>query len=104
MTDQPTKKTRPDAGPRLTGRDMEALQWIAQQYAICLDHLQILLARLRDPDLTGPKTKEEGELTEKRVLKIVRRWQAMGLAERKHIMHGEPQWVWLTPLGLKLVE
>jgi len=104
MTDQPTKKGRPDIGPRLTDRDMETLQWIAEQYAIAIDHLQILLNRLRDPELTGPETKEEGTLTEKRALKIVRRWQTMGLAERKHIMHGEPQWVWLTPLGLKLVE
>lgn len=104
MTETEAKTPRSDKGPRITPRDIEAMKWIAEQYTISLDHLCILLDRLRDADQPpGPDTKEDGELTEKRALKIVRRWQELGLAEREHILHGQPQWIWLTPSGLRLV-
>jgi hypothetical protein len=99
------KTPRKDQGPRLTNRDIDAMSWIAEQYTISLDHLQILLARLRDPEeQPGPAPAEEDEITDKRALKIVRRWQALGLAERSYILYGQPQWIWLTAQGLKLVE
>lgn len=105
MTDQKTKAPRRDKGPRITDRDMDALQWIAEQYAICMDHLQVLLARLRVPEEDqGPDLKQEGTLTEKRALKIVRRWEQLGLVERQHILYNQPQWVYLTNQGLKLVQ
>jgi hypothetical protein len=36
------RKRRNDRGPRVTDRDLDALQWIAQQYAVSFDHLCIL--------------------------------------------------------------
>ena len=99
------KTPRSDKGPRLTDRDLEAMSWIAEQYTISLDHLQILLARLRDrEDYPGPEPKEEDEITSKRALKIVRRWELLGLSQREYILHAQPQWIWLTAQGLKAVE
>jgi hypothetical protein len=98
-----SRKPRKDRGPRITDRDLDALEWIAQQYAVSLDHLSILLARLIDPDEYAQKPKEAGELTEKRTAKIVRRWEQLELVERGWILYDDPAYVWLTPTGLQLV-
>ena len=50
VTSKKPRKPRSDSGPRLTERDRKALSWIGQQYAVRPDHLQILLARLAEPD------------------------------------------------------
>ena len=97
------RKRRNDRGPRVTDRDLDALQWIAQQYAVSFDHLSILLARLINPDEYAQKPKEAGELTTKRTAKIVKRWETLGLVEREWILHGDPPWIWLTPEGLRTV-
>src|SRR5450755_149441 len=97
------KKRRSDRGPRVTDRDLDALAWIAQQYAVSFDHLSILLARLIDHSQYAQKPKEAGELTEKRTAKIVKRWEELGLVERDWILHGDPPWIWLTPEGLRTV-
>ncbi len=102
MEERPGKR-RSDRGPRVTDRDLDALEWIAQQYAVSLDHLGILLARLIDPDEYAQKPKEPGELTVKRTAKIVKRWEELGLVERGWILHGDPFVVWLTPEGLRAV-
>jgi hypothetical protein len=96
-----TRKPRSDRGPKITDRDLDALEWIAQQYAISLDHLCILLARLADPDDRSPK--EPGRLTEKRATAIVRRWETLGLIQKAWILYNEPPWLWLTQEGLRLV-
>ncbi len=98
-----SRKRRSDRGPRVTDRDLNALEWIAQQYAVSLDHLCILLARLINPDEYAQKPKEPGELTVKRTAKIVKRWEELGLVERGWILHDDPLWVWLTPEGLRAV-
>jgi len=105
MSEATTRKRRPrsDTGPRLTARDLAALAWIAQQYAIRLDHLSILLARLNEPGQYARTPKEAEELTEKRAKHIVRRWQALGLVHKVWILHGNPEWIYLTPEGLRLV-
>jgi hypothetical protein len=97
------RKTRGDKGPRLIERDLQALKWIAQQYAICLDHLCILLARLVGPGEYARTPKEAGELTQKRAMAIVRRWEQLGLVQKAWILHNDPAWVWLTGEGLRLV-
>jgi hypothetical protein len=96
-------KTRADRGPRITDRDIEALVWIVQQYAICLDHLCILLTRLMDYTDYAQKPNDPGALTKKRTTKIVRHWERLGLIERGWILQGDPMWVWLTPEGLRLM-
>src|SRR5450755_1947577 len=98
-----SRKRRSDRGPRVTDRDLDALKWIAQQYAIANDHLCILLARLIDPSEYAHQPKEAGILTEKRTTKIVKRWEELGLVERDWILHGDPPWIWLTPEGLRTV-
>ena len=102
MEERPGKR-RSDRGPRITDRDLNALEWMAQQYAISSDHLCILLARLIDPDDSAHQPKEAGILTEKRTAKIVKRWEELGLVERGWILHGDPFVVWLTPEGLRAV-
>ena len=103
MEEKNTKPRRSDRGPRITKRDFDTLAWIAQQYAICLDHLSVLLARLMDYSDYARKPDDPGELGQKRTTKIVRRWQELGLIERGWILHDDPMWVWLTPEGLRLV-
>jgi hypothetical protein len=97
------RKPRSDKGPRLTDRDLDALEWIAAQYAVSLDHLSILLARLMDYSDYAQKPKEPGELTDKRTAKIVKRWEQLQLIERGWILYDDPAFVWLTPAGLQTV-
>ena len=105
MPEQPTKERNPrrDSGPRLIERDLDALKWIAQQYAIRLDHLCVLLARLIEPGAYAQAPKTTGQLTEKRATAIVKRWETLGLVERAWILYNEPPWIALTPEGLRLV-
>jgi len=97
------RKPRADRGPRLTDRDFSTLAWIAEQYAICADHLAILLARHSEPKEYEPKQKVRGELTMQRTTEIIKRWEHIGLVERKVFNYGDPTWVWLTAQGLHLV-
>lgn len=103
VEDLPTKQRRPrsDRGPHITDRDRDALEWIGSQYAISLDHLCILLARLAEPETCAPK--EAGRITKKRAMYIIGRWETLGLIQKAWILHGEPCWIWLTQEGLRLV-
>lgn len=100
---QRQRRQRSDTGPRITDRDIKALTWIAQQYAISLDHLSLLLARLPSPAGPGAQTKQAGALTTKRAMEIVKRWETLGLVEKAWILHGQPPWVWVTHTGLQLI-
>jgi hypothetical protein len=102
-TGQSQRKPRADKGPRLYERDTKALAWIAQQYVIGLDHLAILLARLTEPGAYTQTPKQQDRLTQERATEVVRRWEEMGLAERKWILHGQPPVICLTNEGLRLV-
>jgi len=86
----PQRKRRSDSGPRLIERDLAALRWIAQQCAIRLDHLCILLARLTPAGEYVKTPKEAGRLTEKRVMAVTRRWEALGLIEKRWMLVGAP--------------
>jgi hypothetical protein len=103
MTSRKPRKPRSDSGPRLTERDHKALSWIGQQYAIRLDQLQILLARLGEPGEYASKPKEDGRLTQKRTMDLVRRWKQLGLVNSGWFLHGDPAWVWLSMEGLRTV-
>lgn len=97
------RKRRSDVGPRITERDLAALRWIAQQYAIRLDHLQILLARLL-PARERVKLKTAGRLTARRAQDVVDRWTELGLVRVRYFLAGEPPWCWLTGAGLHLLQ
>lgn len=103
MTNSTSRKPRSDCGPRLTERDHKALAWIGQQYAIRLDQLQIVLARLGEPGDSARKPKEEGRLTQKRTMDLLRRWKQLGLVSSGRFLHGDPAWVWLNAEGLRTV-
>ncbi|MEO9029415.1 MAG: hypothetical protein ABI413_11445 [Ktedonobacteraceae bacterium] len=95
------RKQRSDTGARITPRDKNAIRWIAQQYAIRLDHLQILLARLTPPGTVQPK--ESGKLTLRRTQDIVDRWVVLELVCVKRYLTGEPPWIWVSSPGLKFL-
>ncbi len=103
MTSRKPRKPRSDSGPRLTERDHKALVWIGQQYAVRLDQLQIVLARLGEPGDSARKPKEEGRLTQKRTMDLVRRWEQLGLVNYGWFLHADPAWVWLSAEGLQAV-
>jgi len=90
---------RRDAGEiRLTDRDLWALRWIGEQYAIRMDQLGRLLG-----SQAGGQTSIEGVLSERRTRRIVERWQRASLVETRKILYAEPGWVWLSRTGLRAV-
>ena len=85
------RKQRSDAGqPRMTERDKYLFEWIAQQYAITLDHLQELVIRWNNKPVT-PHT----------VHYLCRRWSQAGWAKRRKVVAEFPSFVWLTSDGLR---
>jgi hypothetical protein len=87
-----SRRRRSDLGPRLTGRDMVAMAWLADQRAATVPQLQALLGYIGD-----------GPVTDRRTRQIVSRWELLGLAERTTVWHGKPAAVWLTGSGARLV-
>lgn len=88
----------------LTPRDLTCLAWIALQYAIRFDQLQQLLFR-HTPAQDRYKLKPGTDrLSLDRTYEIINRWLALGLVEKKIILHGDKLWVWLTREGLRTVE
>jgi hypothetical protein len=102
-TEIPTRKKRSDTGPRVTDRDLNCLEWITQQYAVCLDHLSILLSRYSQEQRYEDMQAFIGEVTLKRAKEIVNRWEKMGLVEHKIFLADDPEWVWPTTTCLQLV-
>jgi hypothetical protein len=91
------RKPRQDKGlPRFTERDIQALKWIGEHYALRFDQLQRLLGSMA----TQP-TKTQGLLSETATRHAVQRWQAAGLVEYRKVFSDDPGWVWLTGLGLR---
>jgi hypothetical protein len=84
------------AGPRVTERDLLVLGWIAEQYAVRMDVLPVLLGRARrDPAVLGVPVSVQRARTQ------VRRWEAAGWARRQFLLGRS--WVVLTAAGLRLV-
>lgn len=99
---KPPRTTRKDSGlPRLTPRDLLVLLWIAQQYAIRIDQLQHLLARLSGVELENP-----GRVSASTARTAIARWQRLGLVVCRKILasRDDPAWIWLTPRGLHYLE
>ena len=94
------RKRRRDAGKlRLNQRDIFALTWIAQQYAIRLDHLQQLLGRF-----PGYGAKYPNLVSESAARDVVDRWEQLGYVLAEVLLPKEPFWIWLTRKGLHKVE
>lgn len=95
------KKPRRDKGMILfSERDEYCLGWIAEQYAVRLDQIQMLLSR---KPLGKVKNKEKG-LAATTVKDQISRWQRAGWIEYQRVLVGQPGWAWITRWGLQALE
>lgn len=94
------KKERRDKGQvRINARDEVLIRWIAEQYAIRLDHLQYLIAmKSENEKRTNPHM-----VSQRAAIKAVDRWRLLGWVEYRKIIFGadNPGWIWLTAKGLR---
>jgi hypothetical protein len=84
-----------DAGPAPTARDLAALRFIGEQYAVRADVAALLLTRL---STAGPKV--GGQLSRRAVREQLGRWETAGWAERRRLLGHT--WVTPTRIGLRL--
>jgi len=71
----------------LTPRDLEALKWIGEQFAVRFDHLPRLLAE------------GDQELSRRATRGVLERWTRADFVVRRKVFAHEPAWVWLTRHG-----
>jgi hypothetical protein len=84
-----------DAGPAPTARDLTALRFVGEQYAVRADVASVLLTRL---SATGPQ--RGSRLSRRAVREQLGRWEQAGWAERRRLLGHT--WVTLTRAGLRL--
>ncbi len=93
--DEESRKRDVRSGMRLTERDIAVLEWIGQQYVVCLDQLQHLLGQRADR-----QTKDPGVLTLRRTRATVERWREAGLVHYQKILNSHLSFVWLSTRGI----
>lgn len=80
----------------LTPRQLDILKWIGEQYAVRMDHIQLLLGRT-----ATQKTKEDGVASVTMTRKVVlNSWEKNGLVQYTKFFYNKPAWVWLSGRGL----
>jgi hypothetical protein len=84
-----------DAGPAPTARDLAALRFVGEQYAVRLDVATVVLTRL---STAGPEG--GSRLSRRAVREQLGRWEQGGWAERRRLLGHT--WVTLTRAGLRL--
>ena len=84
-----------DAGPAPTARDLAALRFVGEQYAVRADVATVLLTRL---STVGPE--RGSRLSRRAVREQLGRWERAGWAERRRLLGNT--WVTLTRAGLRL--
>jgi hypothetical protein len=84
-----------DVGPAPTARDLAALRFVGEQYAVRLDVATVLLTRL---STVGPE--RGSQLSRRAVREQLGRWEQAGWAERRRLLGHT--WVTLTRAGLRL--
>ncbi len=96
-TPQRQRGPRSDIGRiKFTDRDVIALPWIGQQYAIRLDQLQRLLGQM-----PGQGAEHSDWITETAARNVVARWMKAGWVEAEQLRAHEPLWIWPTRKGLR---
>lgn len=99
------RKTRSDKGTvKLNERDEFVLRWIAEQGAINLSHLALLLSRNRERGAqTTTDTLAVSILSQPGVKQVIRRWLKAEWVEYTNPFRASihPGYVWLTTDGLK---
>jgi hypothetical protein len=84
-----------DAGPAPTARDLAALRFVGEQYAVRVEVAALLLTRL---STAGPEA--GGQLSRRAVREQLGRWERAGWAERRRLLGHT--WVTPTRAGLRL--
>ena len=84
-----------DAGPAPTARDLAALRFVGEQYAVRADVAAVLLTRL---STVGPE--RGSQLSRRAVREQLGRWEQAGWAERRRLLGHT--WITLTRTGLRL--
>jgi hypothetical protein len=84
-----------DAGPAPTARDLAALRFVGEQYAVRADVATVLLTRL---SAAGPQ--RGSRLSRRAVREQLGRWEQAGWAERRRLLGHT--WITLTRAGLRL--
>ena len=81
------RRTGKQASVLLTARDVSALEWIAEQFAVRVDQL--------------PKILAEGEaaVSRRTCRGVLERWTSADFVIRQKVFAGDPAWVWLTRHG-----
>jgi hypothetical protein len=90
-----SRTRRWDAGPEATPRDLAALRFVGEQYAVRLDVLAVVLGRLSPA--APQSTRRLGLRT---VRQRLERWEQAGWAERRRLL--DHTWVLATRAGLRL--
>lgn len=83
---------------RWSARDQRLLTWIADQWIIRLDQLELLAGRWPEKE-----TKRPGRLGITTVRDLVRRWRLAGVVQSGTLLVQQRPWCWLTPRGQVLV-
>jgi hypothetical protein len=83
------------AGPEATPRDLAALQFVGEQYAVRSDVLAVVLGRLSDGQLRAA-----GRLGSRTVRQRVERWEQAGWATRRRML--DHTWMLATRAGMRL--
>ena len=83
----------------MTERDVFALRWIGQQYAVRLDQLQHLLGQR-----PGHGAVHEGVISESATRDVVTRWRKAGWVCMERLRANQPPWIWLTRKGIHKVD
>lgn len=83
---------------RMKPRDRVALTWIAQQYAMHLEHLQVVLGRF-----PGHGATHENPISKSATYDTIRRWKKAAWVTVEGGHDNEPMWVSLTKKGLASV-
>jgi hypothetical protein len=73
----------------LSPRDRWAFQWIAQQYALSLEHLPWLLGQR-----AGYGAKSPHRISESAARQVLARWHKQGYIEQKNIFTDSSPWIW----------
>lgn len=80
----------------LSTRQLNILKWIGEQYAVRMDHIQMLIGRTATQD-TRVKGIASIPITRKFVIGS---WAKKGLICYEKLMQDKPSWVWLSGRGL----
>ncbi len=99
------RKQRRDTGVRkLTERDITALHWIGEMYAIRMDHLDFLVRNNQSESLS-PKVliHMPPSAISFATRSLVSRWIDCGWVECQKILANSPRWIWLTRQGISEV-